>query len=357
MRAFTCNYLAEYNFTKKVSPEMLSFSGNSVGALLAVLLIAWGSMGFGLQDAPVDPLKAQANREQEIYAHARTVVDMTVSELRRDFSKECHDLAFADNQAELSQLLREVGENVEALIRDIPDTTSKEQIHRERLSVRATVRATFDSISNQHEKNSVPDYAADQKYNYLVLPSKTGLWEEIRTDTKGSPLPERTVTDSFMITSGFAGLSIFFHPQHQQDCRFRLLGRQTADSKAYLIAFAQKPETRLAMSTFASPTTLTPALIMYQGLAWVDPENHQILRIRTDLLAPRKDVQLAKQTTEVWYQEVHFRDIPHAFWLPREVQVTIEWSDMTYRNRHRYSEYMVFSVESRDKLEQLKVKK
>ncbi len=332
---------------------MLSFSGNSVGALLAVLLIAWGSVGFGLQDAPVDPLKAQANREQEIYARARTVVDMTVSELRRDYSKECHDLEFADNQAELPQLLREVGENVEALIRDIPDTTSKEQIHRERLSA----RAIFDSISNQHEKYLASDYTLDQKYNYLVLTDKTGLWEEIRTDAKGSPLPERTATDSFMITSGFAGLSIFFHPQHQQDCRFRLLGRQTADSKAYLIAFAQKPETKLAISTFASPTTLRPALIMYQGLAWVDPENHQILRLRTDLLAPRIDVLLAKQTTEVWYQEVHFRDSSHAFWLPREVQVTIEWSDMTYRNRHRYSEYMVFSVESRDKLEQLKVKK
>ena len=332
---------------------MLSSSGNSVGALPAVLLIAWVSMGFGLQDAPVDPLKAQDSREQEIYAHARTVVDMTVSELRRDFSKECHDLELADNQAELPQLLQEVGKNVEALIRDIPDTTSKEQVHRERLSV----RATFDPGSNQHEKYLVPDYASDQKYNYLVLPGKTGLWEEIRTDSKGSSIPARTETDSFMINSGFAGLSIFFHPQHQQDCRFRLLGRQTADSKAYLIAFAQKPETKLAMSTFESPSMLRPALIMYQGLAWVDPENHQILRIRTDLLAPRKDVLLAKQTTEVWYQEVHFRDRPHAFWLPREVQVTIEWNDITYRNRHRYSEYMVFSVESRDKLEQLKIKK
>ena len=237
---------------------MLSFSGNPVGVLLAVLLIAWGSMGFGLQDAPVDPLKAQANREQEIYARARTVVDMTVSELRRDFSKECHDLEFADNQAELPQLLGEVGENVEALIRDIPDTTSKEQIHRERLSV----RETFDPGSNQHERYLVPAYASDQKYNYLVLPGKTGLWEEVRTDTNGSPLPERIVTSSFMITSGFAGLSIFFHPQHQQDCRFRLLGRQKGDSKAYLIAFAQKPETKLAMGTFASPTTLRPALII-----------------------------------------------------------------------------------------------
>lgn len=332
---------------------MLSFSGNSVGALLAVLLIAWGSMGFGLQDAPVDPLKAQDNREQEIYAHARTVVDMTVSELRRDFSKECRDLEFADNQTELPQLLREVGENVDALIRDIPDTTSKEQVHRERLSP----KGTFNYASGQQQRDLVLDSASDQKYNYLVLPGKTGLWEEIRTDSKGSSLPARTETDSFMINSGFAGLSIFFHPQHQQDCRFRLLGRQTADSKAYLIAFAQKPETRLALSTFASPTTLRPALIMYQGLAWVDSENRQILRIRTDLLAPRKDVLLAKQTTEVWYQEVHFRDSSHAFWLPREVQVTIEWNDITYRNRHRYSEYMVFSVESRDKLDQLKIKK
>jgi hypothetical protein len=79
--------------------------------------------------------------------------------------------------------------------------------------------------------------------------------------------------------------------------------------------------------------------------------------MRTDLLAPRSDVLLARQTTEIWYQEVHFADVPQVFQLPREVLVTTDFNGQTYRNRHRYSDYVVFSVESRDKLEQPRIKK
>ena len=97
--------------------------------------------------------------------------------------------------------------------------------------------------------------------------------------------------------------------------------------------------------------------MMYHGLAWIDPRNHQILRMRTDLLAPRMDVLLARLTTEVWYREEHFSASPQAFWLPREVVVTIGWNGRVYKNRHRYSEYRVFSVVSDDKLHQLTIKK
>jgi len=319
---------------------MLSFSRNLTRALPAILLIACGNTGTGLRAAQVNLSKTQASLELEIYAKARTVVDMTVEELLRNFPKECRDLDFDDNQTELPQLLWNTGESVEALIRDIPNTTSKEQVHRERL-----------------RDNGSFDNASDQNYNYLVLPGKMGFWEEIRTDTKGRPLAGRNMTDSFMITSGFAGVATFFHPQYREGSRFRLLGRQRSESNAYVIAFAQWPENGQPTGTFESPFMLTPAVIMYQGLAWVDPQTHQILRMRTDLLAPRKDVLLARQTTEIWFNEVRFIDIPHAFWLPREVLVTMEWNGQTYRNRHRYSEYLVFSVESLDKLQQPKIKK
>jgi hypothetical protein len=319
---------------------MLSFSWILTRTLPAILLIACGSTGLGLRAAQVNLSKLKSSLELEIYAQARTVVDLTVAELRRDFPKECSDLQFDDDQAELPELLRKTGASVEALIRDIPNTTSKEQVHRER-----------------RRDTGVFDYASDQNYNYLVLPGKMGFWEETRTDTKGRPLALRNTSDSFMMTSGFAGLATFFHPQYQDGSRFRLLGRQSSESDAYVIAFAQSPENGRPTGSFESMLMLTPAVILYQGLAWVDPQTHQILRMRTDLLAPRKDILLARQTTEIWFHEVRFQDSPHAFWLPREVLVTTEWSGWTFRNRHRYSEYLVFSVESLDKLEHPKIKK
>jgi hypothetical protein len=319
---------------------MVNYPRNLAGVLPAILLIACGSIGMRLRAAQVNLSRIQADRELEIYAKARTVVDMTVDELRRDLPGECRDLDFDENQVELPQLLQKTGESVAALVRDMPNTSSKEQVHRERLRNDGRV----DGTSNQN-------------YNYLVLPGKAGFWTETRTDSKGRLLSLESTTGSFILTWGFAGLAIIFHPEYQGDFRYRLLGRQNAESNPCVIAFAQKPEGRRQIGLFETPLSLTPANIKYQGLAWVDPQTHQILRMRTDLLAPRIDMLLARQTTEIWFNEVRFNDVPHAFWLPREVLVTMVWSGQTYRNRHRYSEFVVFSVQSLDKLEQLKVKK
>ncbi len=159
------------------------------------------------------------------------------------------------------------------------------------------------------------------------------------------------------MTSGFAGLALFFHTDSLSGSRFRLLGRERSEPGNYVLAFAQRPETAHPTGQLRTFLLWEPALILYQGIAWVDPGNHQIVRMRTDLLAPRTDVYLSRQSTEIWYGEVRFATSAHAFWLPREVLVTMVWAGQVYRNRHRYSDYLVFSVESRDKLEQPKIKK
>jgi hypothetical protein len=319
---------------------MLGFSRRFSWALLAILLMACGSLGLGLRAAQVNLSESFANQELAIYAKARTVVDMTGEELRRDFPKECGDLEFDDNQAELNTLLKITGESVEALFRDIPNTGSKEQVCRERLKNDGGVSAS-----------------STQNYFYLVLPGKTVSWEEIRTDSKGRPLPADSMPGSSFLTSGHAGLAIFLHPLYQVSSRFRILGRQRKEPNAWVIAFAQKPEEGTPAGIFESELMKTKARTLYQGLAWIDSSTHQIVGMRTDLLAPRRDVKLARQTTEVWYQEVHFANVPQLFRLPREVLVTIEYNGQTFRNRHSYSDYVVFSVESRDKLEQPKIKK
>jgi hypothetical protein len=319
---------------------MSVFSMRFSWARITILLVACVSAGLGLRAAQANFIRTQTKQELAIYAKARTVVEMTAEELRRDYPKECGDLEFDDNQAELNTLLKKTGACVEALFRDIPNTSSKEQVRRERL-----------------RKDGSVDNASTQDYFYLVLPGKTGLWEEIRTDDKGRPLPDTRMPGSSFLTSGHAGLAVFLHPLYQESSRFRVLGKQRAKPNAWVIAFAQKPEDGRPAGRFESELMMTTARIMYQGLAWIDPGTHQILRMRTDLLAPRDDVLLARQTTEIWYQEVRFADVPQVFRLPREVLVTTDLNGQTYRNRHRYSDYVVFSVESRDKLEQPKIKK
>jgi len=90
-------------------------------------------------------------------------------------------------------------------------------------------------------------------------------------------------------------------------------------------------------------------ILLYQGLMWIDPETFQVLRMKSDLLAPRTDVWLDRQTTDIEFQEVRFPD-DQKLWLPREVRVDAVYLRTRYRNRHRYSDYKRFTVASKDEI-------
>jgi hypothetical protein len=160
----------------------------------------------------------------------------------------------------------------------------------------------------------------------------------------------------YVISSGYAGLCIFLHPSHQFGSRFRYLGRQTSEPFAHLIAFAQKPEVGDFLASFIDKQWGSRRLL-FQGIVWVDPYTNQIVRMRTELLSPDRYISLTKQSTDIWLSEVRFDAASQSFWLPREVTVTCRWAGMTLRNRHRYSDYRLFTIESYDKVGQPQIKK
>jgi len=82
-------------------------------------------------------------------------------------------------------------------------------------------------------------------------------------------------------------------------------------------------------------------------VAWIDCKTYQVIRMRTDLLNPVARTRLDRETTEVQYSEVRFKDVPLSFWLPRDVVVTVEWKGKLRRNRHTYSDFHLFSVEAK----------
>jgi hypothetical protein len=267
---------------------------------------------------------------------------MSVEELLRRYRSVLVDVDFDSGQGELEPLLRDVGEKVEAFFRDFSNTSSKEEVRMER----------FSSAGRNED-------SARQVFNYLILvrPEMSGIrFEEDRVDSKGRPITPKGLK-GFFISTGYAGLSMFFHPSHHFGSRFRYLGKQKSEPHAHVIAFAQKPEARDYLAGYAAPTSAGSTPLLFQGFAWVDPRTRQIVRMRTDLLEPEYQILLMEQTTEVQFSEVHFGAVAQPFWLPREVKVKWRMAGNTYRNRHRYSDYKLFSVESYDKVEQPKTKK
>jgi hypothetical protein len=63
---------------------------------------------------------------------------------------------------------------------------------------------------------------------------------------------------------------------------------------------------------------------------------------------------LEKLTTEIDLSEVSFNQVERRFWLPNQVTVTLDWNGRVLRNKHEYSDFLVFNVESKEKLRDLK---
>jgi hypothetical protein len=116
--------------------------------------------------------------------------------------------------------------------------------------------------------------------------------------------------------------------------------------RIHIVAFAQKPETAKMVTRFV--TDNRSALALVHGLAYVDMQTFRILRLHTYLLSPLPTVQLLQLSTEIQYQEVVFDGLPIPLWLPREVEISVNWRGRYLRNRHSYSDFKRFNVESKE---------
>jgi tetratricopeptide (TPR) repeat protein len=275
------------------------------------------------------------------YKQANPVTTQSTEDLIKALP-ELQGLEAAADQSQLEEILKRTGEGVDTFFKSFPNTSSVEQVHQERLAKDGKVQVSLD-----------------QEFLYLMLAraENTGLGiEEHRSTTEGLNTSLAGLKKGLMLTSGFTSVSYVFHPLNRGGSDFRYLGKQTLDGHtAHVIAFAQKPETTKMITRFISDDG--NAVILIHGLAWVDIETFQILRLRTDLLHPAPNVRLQKQTTEILFQQVAFDGTASQLWLPQEVNVTVDWRGRLHRNQHRYSDFKLFNIETREENKTLSKRK
>jgi hypothetical protein len=252
-------------------------------------------------------------------------VEMGSDELRQNYPSEFSDLVFDSNQDGLAALLKNAGMRVEEFFRDLANTSSKEQVFLQIL-----------------DANAIPQASSRQEFYYLI--SQSGpAWKEDRVDMEGHPA-SMSNGRGFVLTSGFALFCVFLHFNHQQGSRFRYLGRDGSGNGAYVIAFSQKPEPGDYLVNYIDPSTHIQTHYLLQGFAWLQPDSYQIKRIQTSMIVPAGP--LKDQVTRVDYQEFQFEGVPHSLWLPGEATVNLRMGSHLYRNKHQYSDYKLFDVQS-----------
>lgn len=239
------------------------------------------------------------------------------------------------DKVELAAVLSAVGGHVAELFQNFPNTSSLELIHQEKLDHKGKCAGSLN-----------------QKFRYLCL-IPTSQWgpatNEYRADSTGQEATPRGLADNYMLTSGFVAAALIFHPTYQPGSTFRLLGRQKTEGReAYLVAFAQEPGRSRMYGSFKCDGKTRETF--YQGVAWIDAANYQILKLRTELLTPLPVVKLKTEITQIDFNEVHFKSATAGFWLPEKVTVTIDFQGRTLRNQHQYSDFALFNVDSRQRI-------
>ena len=246
-----------------------------------------------------------------------------------------HGLEPAKDQQPLIAILDGVGTRILDLIKDFPNTSSLEAIHQEKLK----------------RKGGVGD-TQDQKFRYLCLVPREAWgpgFVEYRADFAGNEALPKGLSEGFMLTKGFASTALYFHPNFRTESNFRYLGQQDVNGrKTYVVAFAQIPGKAHMTGDFRrGQITVTT---FAQGLAWIDTSTYQIVRLHTDLLTPLPELRLDKLTMDIDFNAVHFTSVKEALWLPEDVTVTLDWNGRQLRNKHAYSDFMIFDVNASEKI-------
>jgi hypothetical protein len=286
----------------------------------------------------------------------RTVVDLPTDELILVYPELKH-LDFTQGKIELSQMLTKVGNRVEELFRDFPNTSSRERIRMEILNANGgSVQAlTKDFQYLLIAEITRPESEREGSNPAVILSPDSPRFkvEEFRTDSKGSEVDVFKLGSSFVLTGKYATVPLLFHPYYSDGSVFRYLGRETTEAKNHVIAFAQIPDKARLRSKIESFGI--PFVFFLQGFVWVDPTTYQILRMRTDLLFPLVQAGLMQQTTVIDLAEVRFGETGRALWLPHEVIVHLTTIGNNFRNRHQYSQYRLFTVDAKEENKQIVV--
>jgi hypothetical protein len=179
------------------------------------------------------------------------------------------------------------------------------------------------------------------------------LFDEFRSNAQGQEIPQLGLEEGNMLTAGFVSAPLIFHPMHQNGSSFRLLGYQKLrERNTMVVAYAQIPaRSRLVGRLQIGKDTHE---IFKQGIAWIDAENYQIIRLVSDLLQPVPRIGLEKLKTEIDFDEVWFDQTKEALWLPVQVVVTISRNGRVLRNTHAYSNFQLFDVQTSQKIEKPK---
>lgn len=263
---------------------------------------------------------------------------------------ELKGLKPASDQGELVGLLDKIGEKTIEIARNTPNLISDESV-TESVKGRADLHHDYDYLIVTRIRGNVvglDEFRVDAKtgdkfQTDFIMKDDSAAWAELERASQNLTSSESGGPPS---SQGFATSWVHFYPRNRALATFRYLGTQKMSGRHVLVvAFAQKPDLVISPAIFRSQGKVVPMYL--QGVAWVDPSDFRILRLRTDLLFPLPEISLHRLTASIQFVPTKIDEVQSLLWLPRDVVVTSECGGSTLHEIHKYSKYRLFRARSK----------
>ncbi len=237
----------------------------------------------------------------------------------------------------LDEVLKGAGQRVKELIENVDRFTATEEMDSSEIGA--------DGRANRDLKYT---------FNYLaeVGPARDGdlRFEESRKQVgkyNPNPVPIRTV-----------GLSVgaaVFHPLRYSDFAIACEGLGEWHSHpAWQLRFEQRPDKKPRFQAVFSDGNWYD--VKLKGRAWISEKNSEIEHLDFDLLETISKIQLFTEHMSVDYRAVDFPKRNTQLWLPESVDFYIDVGGHRFYNRHEFTDFILFGVETAQKIQQPKDK-
>ena len=233
----------------------------------------------------------------------------------------------------VDSVLPKVTFHVEEFVENVNRFTATEVLERERLDRNGEVKDRVQSRSN---------YVA----TIQRMPSSFFVVDEYRDRALDAASLSGTLRANVA-----PALALIFHPSHIDEFEMECEGPvDWSDHKTWRVDFWQRRDRPANMLGFE--VGHREYTVLLKGSAWVDINDYQIVHMETDLLQPIPDMKLDALHQSVDYGSVAFKGAMGVLWLPQTAEVTADLQGKRLLERHTYTKFQIFSVDTQEKINQ-----
>jgi tetratricopeptide (TPR) repeat protein len=328
--------------TKVVLGEALANLGDKQGAMQALTSF--------LQDQPESPLSAQV---RSLQAELQSVDTVRIVEIQ-EVPENVRDLSGTQlslerwGPPEVDEMKPPLASGITCPAQEVIRAAGK-QVKRLTDDI-SRFAATESVVHEEFDKFGAPTRKVERNFNYVASIS------EIRPGVLSVDEDRmlRSNTDAFpdqIVTLGLPTLALIFHPLFRDDYEMTCEGLgEWQDQPTWLVHFQQRADRPRRIKGYVIGREIYPVAL--KGRAWIRADKYQIVRIESELVEPMPRIQLRSDHEIVEYGAVQFPRKNTELWLPKRADLYFDFRHRHYFRRHSFDHFMLFAVDSEDKVVQ-----